>query len=222
MTEARGARREARRKPEATGRSPKPTPPGAFPRFVPWLTFRIPHSAFRTPHSAFRVLHSAFRVSRGFSLVEMLAAMVVFGVFLIVLVGLQREFLRYDGEMRVALFTHPAPFSVLARLRRDILDSRGYPDSAGEWTQTPQTLLLDVIGDDGKTHVVIWDFSNQTTARRVELKDGQPFAAWEARAVPRYRIDNWEAPDGSTGLLVKAMDGEGNVVVDQIVTPRVR
>ena len=169
-----------------------------------------------------RAGRSACATSAGFSLVEMLASVVIFGIFLVVLVGLQREFLRFDGEMRVKLFTHPAPFSVLARLRRDILDSRGYPATVGEWTQSPQTLLLDVIGDDDKPHVVVWDFSNHVIARRIELEDGARIAEWEARAVPYYSIDNWEAPDGRTGVLVTAKDGAGNVVVDQIVTPRAR
>jgi hypothetical protein len=171
---------------------------------------RIPHSAFRTPHSG------------GFSIVELLAAMVIFGVFLIVLVGLQREFLRYDGEMRVAFFTHPAPFSVLARLRRDILDSRGYPESEGDWTQSTSTLLLDAAGDDGRPLVVVWDFSNPLLVKRIEREKGKSVSEWEARAVPAYRIGNWEAPDGRIGVLVTATDGEGNVVVDQIVTPRAR
>lgn len=151
----------------------------------------------------------------------MLVAVAIFGVFLLVLVGLQRQFLHYDGEVRVALFTHPAPFSVLARLRRDVLDSRGYPDPVGSWTQTPETLLLDVANDDGTPRVVVWDFRDATVARRLELKQGgERVASWEARAVPHYTIDKWDAPDGRVGVLVTAKDNEGNVVVDQIITPR--
>ncbi|MGK2859264.1 MAG: type IV pilus modification PilV family protein [Thermoanaerobaculia bacterium] len=172
----------------------------------------IPHSAFRIPHS----------LSAGFSLVEMLVSLAVFGIFLVVLVGLQREFHRFDGEMRVALFSHPAPLSVLARLRRDVLDSRGYPASEGEWAQSPSTLILDTVGDEGQPLVVVWDFSKPLIARRIELDKSQTVSAWEARAVPAFRIDSWEAPDGRTGVLVTAKDGEGNVVVDQIVTPRAR
>ncbi|MCM2314962.1 MAG: hypothetical protein NDJ92_07415 [Thermoanaerobaculia bacterium] len=152
----------------------------------------------------------------------MLASVVIFGIFLVILVGLQREFLRYDGEMRVALFTHPAPLSVLARLRRDVLDSRGYPSSEGAWEQSPSILLLDVVGDDGRPRVVVWDFSTPRMARRIERFKGKTTSDWEARAVPAFRVESWEAPDGRTGVLVTARDGGGNVVVDQILAPRAR
>jgi hypothetical protein len=152
----------------------------------------------------------------------MVVAVAVFGIFLMVLVGMQGEFLRHDREVRVALFTHPAPYAVLARLRRDVLDSRGYPSSEGSWTQTRKTLLLDAKGDDGSARVVVWDFSDHALARRIELQDGQPVATWEARAVPAYRIESWTAPDGRVGVVITAKDGNDNVVVDQIVMPRAR
>jgi hypothetical protein len=152
----------------------------------------------------------------------MVVAVAIFGIFLMVLVGMQGEFLRYDREVRVALFSHPAPFAVLARLRRDILDSRGYPAAEGSWTQTPQTLLLDVRSDEGAPRVVVWDFSDRAVARRFELQDGLQVASWEARAVPVYGIDGWKAPDGRVGVLITAKDNKGNVVVEQIVTPRAR
>ena len=162
------------------------------------------------------------RTVRGYSLVEMLAALAIFGIFLLVLVGLQGEFINYDREVRVALFTHPSPLSVLARVRRDVLDSRGFPDSEGKWKQSPKTLLLDVVADDGSPRVVVWDFSEKTLARRIELAKGEQVAAWEARAVPAYQIRSWEAPDGRVGVLITAKDNEGNVAVEQIVTPRAR
>jgi hypothetical protein len=153
----------------------------------------------------------------------MVVAVAIFGIFLVVLVGLQGEFLRHDREVRIALFTHPAPLAVMARVRRDVLDSRGYPESLGSWTQTPETLLLDVASDDGTPRVVVWDFRDPTIARRLELRQGgEQVASWEARAVPHYNIDSWKAPDGRVGVLVTAKDSKGNVVVDQIVTPRAR
>jgi prepilin-type N-terminal cleavage/methylation domain-containing protein len=171
------------------------------------------------------VSRSALRDSRstGYSLVEMVVAVAIFGIFLVVLVGLQGEFLKHDREVRVALFTHPAPLAVMARIRRDVLDSRGYPESMGSWSQSPETLLLDAATDDGTPRVVVWDFRDPTIARRLELRqDGEQVAAWEARAVPHYKIDSWKAPDGRVGVLVTAKDNKGNVVVDQIVTPRAR
>ena len=168
------------------------------------------------------VPRSAFRVSRskGYSLVEMLAALAIFSIFLIVLVGLQREFTRYDGEVRLAMFAHPSPLSVLARLRRDVLDSNGYPKKEGSWIQSPDTLLLYTMSESDRTRIIVWDFHEAGIARRIELEGTERVAEWEARNVPDYRIGKWIAPDGRVGLVVTAQDGEENVVVDQIVMPR--
>lgn len=208
MTKAQRERRSAKGRAEAIGQRPKQA---AIRVSQPV----IPDSAFRVPRSPFRVSRSA-----GYTLVEMLVAVALFGIFLTVLVGLQGEFLRHDRSVRVALFSHPAPFAVLARLRRDILDSRDYPNAEGTWKQTPQTLLLEVESDEGKRRVVVWDFRDGSVARRLEFENGQPVAAWKARAVPLYDIAIWNAPGGRVGVRVSAKDKEGNAVVDQLVMPR--
>ncbi|MBI2214637.1 MAG: prepilin-type N-terminal cleavage/methylation domain-containing protein [Acidobacteria bacterium] len=219
MTKERGKRREARGEGKAGRQAIGHRPKEAAIRVAEPV---IPYSALRVSHSALRVSYSAFRVQRsaGYTLVEMLVAVALFGIFLTVLVGLQGEFLRHDRSVRVALFSHPAPFAVLARLRRDILDSRDYPNAEGTWKQTPQTLLLEVESDEGKRRVVVWDFRDGSVARRLEFENGQPVAAWKARAVPLYDIAIWNAPGGRVGVRVSAKDKEGNAVVDQLVMPR--
>jgi len=157
----------------------------------------------------------------GYTLVEVLAAMAIFSIFLIVLVGLQREFIRFDREIRIQMFSHPAPLSVLARLQRDILDSTSYPMEFGEWSQSPDTLILSVPGDTGSS-VVVWDFSEVSGARRFEYggEDGALPVEWIARSVPRYEIGSYEMPDGRVAVRVRSYDEEGRLSVDRIILPR--
>lgn len=159
------------------------------------------------------------RRQRGYSLVEVLAAMAIFSIFLLVLVGLQREFIRFDREIRLQMFTHPAPLAVLARLQRDILDSTSYPVEHQEWTQSSETLLLNVFSQSGSS-VVVWDFTTPAVARRVEFAGNEEPVEWIARAVPHYEIGGFEMPDERTAVRVRAYDEKGRLSVERIILPR--
>lgn len=161
------------------------------------------------------------RRPNGYTVVEVLAAMAIFSIFLLVLVGLQREFLRFDRDMRVQMFSHPAPLSVLARLQRDVLDSTSYPTEFREWSQSPETLLLKLPGDEGWT-VVVWDFSDPSAARRLEFGKDMAGDEWTARAVPRYEVGSYEMPDGRVAVRVRSFDEEGRLSVDRVILPRAK
>lgn len=145
--------------------------------------------------------------------------MAIFSVFLLVLVALQSEFIRFDREIRVQMFTHPAPLAVLARLQRDVLDSTSYPAEYEEWTQTPETLLLRIPDKDGSS-LVIWDFSVSSVARRVEVRQGTEPVEWVARAVPHYEIGGAELPDGRVAVRVRSYDEKGRLSIDRVILPR--
>jgi hypothetical protein len=157
---------------------------------------------------------------RGYTLVEVLSAIAIFMVFLFVLVGLQREFLKFDRENRVQMFTHPAPLSVLARLQRDIKDTSSYPSEYEEWSQGPATLLLRVAEDEG-SKVVVWDFSEPQVASRLQYADGNLESDWTARAVPQYEIGSFDVLGVRTAVRIRAFDETGRLAVDRIVIPRI-
>jgi len=154
-------------------------------------------------------------------MVEVVVSMAIFTVFLLVLVGLQREFIRFDRENRVQMFSHPAPLAVLARLQRDILDSKSYPIAFQDWTQSPETLLLSVPSDTG-FRTVVWDFTDPAVARRIEFEAGSQHASWAARAVPQYEIGSWEMPDGRVAVRVRSYDETGRLSVDRVILPRAK
>jgi prepilin-type N-terminal cleavage/methylation domain-containing protein len=158
--------------------------------------------------------------SRGFSLIEIVVALAIFALLLLILVGLESQLVRFDRHMRIELFTHPEPAAVLARVRRDVLDSVGYPGQQGEWTQTATTLLLNGLDEDGKPVVIVYDFSKANTAHRLAYHGNELFAEWSANNVPAFTIDAVELPRGETAVRLTALDNHGRVAIDQIITPR--
>lgn len=154
-------------------------------------------------------------------MLEIIVALAVFGILMLVLAGLDREFLRFDREMRVQFFLHPEPMSVLARVRRDVLDSRGYPASFQSWSQSPTQLLLYV--EDPKTPklmIVVYDFSEVGFARRLAFEGKEKVSDWRARGVPKFTIGSYDMPRGGTAVRLKALDEKGRLAVDQIIQPR--
>jgi len=156
---------------------------------------------------------------KGYSLIEMLAAMAIFSILFFILIGLQREFIRFDHDMRLRMFSHPAPLSVLARIQRDILDSTSYPTDYKTWSQSPTTLILSVPGKAG-SEVVIWDFDTPSAAKRFAFSSKGEEESWSALAVPQYEIGSYEMPDGRIAVRVRSFDEEGRLTVDRIILPR--
>ena len=156
---------------------------------------------------------------RGYTLLEVLSAIAIFMVFLLVLIGLQREFLKFDRENRVQLFTHPAPLAVLDRLQRDIQDSESFPSEYKQWSQSPTTLLLRVAGGEEMT-VVVWNFTEPELATRLQYADGELGTEWTARAVPQYEIGSFDVLGERTAVRVRAFDETGRLSIDRIVIPR--
>lgn len=154
-------------------------------------------------------------------MLEITVALAVFGILMLVLAGLDREFLRFDRQMRVQFFLHPEPMGVLARVRRDVLDSRGYPESFRSWSQSPSQLLLYVA--DANTHklrIVVYDFSEAGLARRLAFEGEDQVSDWRARGVPKFSVGSYDMPRGGTAVRLKAYDEKGRLAVDQIIEPR--
>ena len=75
------------------------------------------------------------RRQRGFTLMEVVVTMAIFGVFLMIVGALTLEMRGNEKRYPVNFMQHPQVIAVLSRLKRDVQDSFGsnpYPDSAGE------------------------------------------------------------------------------------------
>lgn len=151
----------------------------------------------------------------GFSLVELSVAVAIFGFFLLILAGLDGQLRRLDRSSRMELMTHPENIGVLTRLRRDALDSRGYPAGFAGELQTPHSLILAL--DPPAT--AVWKFDGQV-ATRTEYSGSELRMRWRANGVPRYKVSGYEMPDGSIAVRLVGRDGKDRLIVDEIFLPR--
>ena len=164
---------------------------------------------------------------RGYTLLEVVVAMAVFGIFLMALTTVTAELVRYERSLKVDYFRHPQIMAVIARMRRDVLDAHGpqpYRNTYDGYSMSPKTLILESVQASGGVNMVIWDFSTPGEVRRIAYNVGVP-TRWVARGVPpdfnnSVEVDAVGAPGRPYGVRLLARDDEGNVTIDQIFQPR--
>ncbi len=169
------------------------------------------------------------RRSRGFTLLEVVVAMAIFGMFLVVAFSLTSDMRKWEKRLPVNFMRHPQVMSVIARMRRDVLDIQVhgkapvYLNSHDGYTMGPKTLILQTILEDG-LHVIVWDFSEPGVARRVAYDVGEK-TQWIARGLPPefsagVGVDDVKFENRVYGVRLKAKDSNGQLAIDQILQPR--
>jgi prepilin-type N-terminal cleavage/methylation domain-containing protein len=161
------------------------------------------------------------RRARGYTLLEIVVVMALFGVFLFILVTLTSEMRRNEKKWPINFFAHPEVGSVLARMRRDILDSTAFPDSIDKYSQSPATLIVYTINQDGTAETVVWDFSQPGVAHRIAFKSTLLASEWKALEVPIF-VSSLEPMDSGSEqeVHIRAIDKEGKLAIDEIFVPR--
>ena len=166
------------------------------------------------------------RGQRGFSLVEIMVAMVVFSAFLAILFILTSEMRKHEREMPINYMTHPQIGSVISRVRRDVLDAHGrspYRNEFEGYAASPKVLILETIRPDG-LHTVVWDFGQPGEVTCMDWKVGR-MTKWVARGVPAdfaaLQIEPIKTGSGAAwATRIIAKDSGGKIAVDQILQPR--
>ncbi|HEX9163330.1 MAG TPA: prepilin-type N-terminal cleavage/methylation domain-containing protein [Thermoanaerobaculia bacterium] len=166
------------------------------------------------------------RRSRGFTLLELVVTLAIFGTFLMILGVLSLEMRRQERRYPVNFMQHPQVIAVLSRMRRDVLDAFGsnpYRDNAGngKYTQSPKTLIIDTIVSNG-VQTVVWDFNTPREVHRISYNVGVA-TEWVARGLPpdfAANIDAVETPGHPFGVRFTAKDGNGKLAIDQYLQPR--
>ena len=161
----------------------------------------------------------------GYTLLEVVVAMAVFGLFLAILGVLTVEMRAQEKRLPVNFLRHPQVIVVLSKLRRDVQDAYGsnpYPESYGkEYTQSAQTLIVQsVVEQTGGTQTIVWDFRTPGEVKRRAYNVGVP-TDWTSRGLPTsFEIDAVSIPGRPYGVRITARDGKGRIAIDQILQPR--
>ena len=85
------------------------------------------------------------RRERGFTLMEVVISLALFGVFLFIIGQLTSEMRYYEKRYPVNFMAHPQVNAVIARLRKDVYDSTEYPETYETYTMGKQTLILETL-----------------------------------------------------------------------------
>ena len=157
---------------------------------------------------------------RGFTLMEVVVSLALFGIFLLITAELTRQMSGYEKRMPVNFMTHPQVAGVVSRLRRDVLDSTIYPDSYDTYEQGPTTLILEAVQPSGFTETIVWDFSVKDEVRRRAFSVGNMTSEWVARGVPKFKVADFEIPAHPDSVRIIATDPKGRLAIDQIFQPR--
>jgi len=159
---------------------------------------------------------------RGFSLMEMVVALTIFGTFLIICAILTKEMMGYEKKLPVDFLTYPQVSAVISRLRRDVEDATApyYPDAFENYIQSDSTLILYSLDEDNHAKTIVWDFTDPAIVRRRAYNVGMLSNEWIARGLPKIRINAYEVPDHAYSVRVQAVDSHGILAIDQIFQPR--
>jgi len=161
------------------------------------------------------------RRARGYSLLEVVIVLAIFGVFLFILTTLTTEMHRNEKKWPVNFFSNPEVGSVILRIRRDVLDSTSFPDSIDKFSQSPTTLIVYTINQDGTAQTVVWDFSQPGQVYRAAFKATLLSTEWKTHEDPIF-ITSLEPTESGNGqqVHIRAIDKQGKIAIDQIFVPR--
>ena len=163
------------------------------------------------------------RRQRGFTMIEIIFVLAIFGLFILMLVITTAEFRAQDKRYPVNYMRHPQVVAVVARIRKDVIDAFGadpYPPSYGEFTQSPTTLIVYSIQESGFAQTIVWEFGTPGEVRRHAFSTGAQVSEWVARGVPRFTVSPFEIPNRPYGVRLRAVDPGGMLAIDQILQPR--
>ena len=163
------------------------------------------------------------RSAAGYTFLEVIVAMAIFGMFLVVLAQLTAEMRQVEKRLPVNMHKHPQVIAVLARMRRDVMDSMKYLPSYEEYTSSDKVLIVQTLVNGG-VQTVVWDFRTPGEVRRRSYIGDMP-VEWVARGLPltftALEIDAIKVNTGSPwAARITAKDEKGRLAIDTILQPR--
>jgi prepilin-type N-terminal cleavage/methylation domain-containing protein len=165
------------------------------------------------------------RLQRGYTLVEIMVSLAVFGIIVAIFSILMAEMRSHNKRYPVNFTRHPQISAVLSRLRRDVQDAYGptpYKNNAFGYEMSEKVLIVESMQPNRGIVTIVWDFSQPGIVTRRSYNVGVP-TDWIARGMPRdfnVEIEAIKFPSRPYGVRVVATDEEGRVAIDQILQPR--
>ena len=156
---------------------------------------------------------------RGYTLMEVVVTLAVFGIFMWIVVVLTADMRANEKRYPVNFMAHPEVGAVMARLRKDIFDTKYYPATFQDFQQTRRTLILYTLQQTGFGETVIWDLRTHGEVHRKAFNASQQTADWVARGVPDFQIGSFSA-SGRDAVRITATDEQGHLAIDEIFIPR--
>jgi prepilin-type N-terminal cleavage/methylation domain-containing protein len=166
------------------------------------------------------------RGEKGFTLLEVLVSMTVFGIFLAVMFALTAEMRGWEKRLPVNMYKHPMVATVLTRLRRDVMDAHGsnpYKEEFAGYKSTEQVLIVESVQPNGGVRTIVWDFRTPGTVRRREYNVGVS-TSWVARGMPKdlqsFKIGAISTKSAAWALEITGYDEKGRMAIYQVIQPR--
>lgn len=161
------------------------------------------------------------RRERGYTLVEIVVAMAIFGIFLFMIILMTSEMDKNRKRSPVNFMAHPQVSAVMSRLRRDVEDSQSYPAEVDKYEQGPKTLIVELLAEDGTIERIVWDFTKAGEVHRLTFRVGALTTQWDAYGLPDFQAKVKDYPIGDQyATRIQAVDKKGQLAIDQLFTPR--
>lgn len=167
------------------------------------------------------------RDQRGYTLVEVLVSLAVIGGIVAIFAILAAEMRSHQKRLPINFMRHPQISAVVSRMKKDVLDAHGsdpYKAAFNGYTQTPKTLIVESVHENGGVRTIVWDFREKGIVTRREFNVGVE-VDWVARGLPETLECEIGAVDDIPGnapvaVLFTAKDEEGRIAISQILQPR--
>jgi prepilin-type N-terminal cleavage/methylation domain-containing protein len=157
---------------------------------------------------------------RGYTMMEIVVTLAVFGVFLMIIVGITLEMRKTEAKYPVNFMVHPEVAGLVARMRKDVFDTKYYPATFQTYEQTSKTLILYTLQKTGFAETVVYDFNTDGEVHRKSYNASQLTGDWVARGVPTFEISSFELDTGQQAVRISAKDKKGVLGIDEIFLPR--
>jgi hypothetical protein len=151
---------------------------------------------------------------------EIVVTLAIFGVFLMIIVTITLEMRKTEARYPVNFMVHPEVAGLVARMRKDVFDTKYYPATFQSYEQTEKTLILYTLQQTGFAETVVYDFTKDGEVHRKSYNASQLTGDWIARGVPTFRIDAFTLDSGQQAVRITASDKNGKLGIDEIFVPR--